>query len=336
MTGYIKQIASIALICAPLLLMSCIRTEEHTQYKTSRLLLGTLVEITVVGDRKIASKAAHAVADEIKRVEDLTSFHASSQLRLVNDGAGTGPVKAESELISLVKTALDFARDSNGAFDPSVGPLSLLWGFSSEKPRLPEQSEVSATLKLVGWKRLQVDQTAQTIVLPQLGMAIDLGAIAKGYALDRGAAVLNKLGITSALINAGGDILGIGEKRPGKQWRIGVQDPRSSRSIMATTDLRDRVIVTSGDYERFFVRNNVRYHHILDPRTGFPAREMQSVTIMAKNGVTADALATAVFVLGPEKGLRLVEKSPHVEALIVDVSGRIIMSSGGQKVFETN
>ena len=147
---------------------------------------------------------------------------------------------------------------------------------------------------------------------------------------------IKRLGIASALINAGGDIIAIGEKKSGKPWRIGVQDPRNTRSILATTELCDKAIVTSGDYERFFIRDNVRYHHILDPRTGYPARGMQSVTIIAKDGVTADALATAVFVLGPQQGLKLVEKSAGVEALIVDASGRIIMSSGGPGIFDKN
>jgi thiamine biosynthesis lipoprotein len=334
MMRHILQKTSIILLCLSVLQASCTRNKEHTLFKINRLLLGTLVEITVVGDRKVASKAAHAAADEIKRVEDLTSFHASSQLSLVNDGAGKGPEKADKELLSLVKTALDFARESNGSFDPTIGPLSRLWGFSSEKPHLPNRSEIDAALKLVGWNRVSVDQTEQTIKLPQTGMSLDLGAIAKGYALDRGAVVLKRLGITSALINAGGDIIAIGEKKPGKPWRIGVQDPRNTRTILATTELCDKVIVTSGDYERFFIRNNVRYHHILDPRTGYPASGMQSVTIVAKDGVTADALATAVFVLGPQKGLKIVEKSAGVEALIVDASGRIIMSSGGPEIFD--
>ena len=164
---------------------------------------------------------------------------------------------------------------------------------------------------------------------------MDLGAIAKGYALDRAADKIRSFGIESALINAGGDIVAFGTREPGKPWRIGIQDPRNPSGIIAVAEINDRAVVTSGDYERFFMEGDKRYHHILDPQTGYPAQGVQSVTIVAPDGVTADALSTAVFVLGKRKGLDLVEAMPDVACLIVDSEGMVVMSEKARNIFQT-
>jgi thiamine biosynthesis lipoprotein len=267
-------------------------------------------------------------------VEDLASFHKPSKLSEVNDHAGEGPFKPDPELLALIKESLRVADRSGGAFDPTIGPLSRLWNFSGGEPRLPEESEIAQALPKVGWQKVKIDETAGTIELPERGMALDLGGIAKGYALHRAAAVIRRLGVRNALVNAGGDILVVGEKAPGRPWRIGIQDPRDPRGIAAVVDLRDRVILTSGDYERCFIKDGKRYHHILNPRTGYPAEGTQSVTIIAPEGVTADGTSTAVFVLGPEEGLKYIESVPEVQGMLIDSSGRVRMSSAAESVFE--
>lgn len=334
----------LVLVCAALsvsaMSISCATDASAPLHKVGRLLMGTYVQITVVGTGEPARTAAQAVVDEIQRVENLTSFHKPSNLTALNELAASRDTEVDPELLKLVRTSLRFARDTGGAFDPTVGPLSRLWNFSGNEQRAPDElrvpndAEIEEALGRVGWNQVVINENHSTIRFTGKGMALDLGAIAKGYALDRAAEVLKKRGITAALVNAGGDILAVGEKGPGQPWRVGIQDPRNPRGIVAIVPLKDRVVVTSGDYERFLIKDGKRYHHLLDPRTGFPAEGLQSVTILAARGVLADALATAVFVLGRDQGMKLVEATPGVEALLIDASGEHIMSSGAAQAVE--
>jgi thiamine biosynthesis lipoprotein len=294
--------------------------------------MGTVVEVTIVADEKTGKTVAEAVFSELKRVEDLTSFHKPSQLTTINDQSGSGPVKADTELLSLVGESLRFAKETHGAFDPTVGPLTRLWHFSGGDPRLPTQSEIAAAVAKVGWHRVKIDSAAGTILLPEPGMALDLGGIAKGYALEQAAAVIRKQGISAALVNAGGDVLVVGEREPGKPWRIGVQDPRNERSMVAVANLKDCVVQTSGDYERCFFENGKRYHHILNPATGYPAGDVQSVTVVAPTGMTT--VTAGMFVLGVEAGLKYLESMPNVQGFLIDQEGRIHKSSRADSVFD--
>jgi len=296
--------------------------------------MGTLVEVTVPGPSGKARAAGEAVFDEIKHIEDLTSFHKPSGLTILNDAAGHGPTKPDRQLLELIEVALGTAKATMGAFDPTVGVLCRLWSFSGGDPRLPDNSEIVEALNKVGWSRVKLDKSEGSILLPERGMALDLGGIAKGYALDRAAAVLKKHGISSALVNAGGDVLVVGEKEPGKPWRIGVQDPRNPREVVCVAALKDRVIMTSGDYERFFVKDGKRYHHILNPATGYPADGAQSVTVVASSGLVAEPLGATVFVLGVEEGLKYIQSLHNVEALVIDPQGQIHMTPGAQSLFE--
>ncbi len=324
----------LALLCVCALLgQSCRLGSDDSFVRIDRLLLGTLVQITVGGERKQAQLAAEAAADEIKRVEALTSFHASSELTEINDRAGDESVSVDPELAALIRRSLELSRQTDGAFDPTVGSLSTLWNFSGEKPRVPEASEIADALASIGRDRVTVDQGAAAVRPAEKGTALDLGAVAKGYALDRAAAALKRLGVEHALINAGGDIIVVGGKTDETPWRVGVRDPRTPGGVVAIAELTEGAIVTSGDYERYFESDGVRWHHILDPKTGYPATGMQSVTIVAPDGVTADALATGVFVLGPEKGMRLIEETPDVDGFCIDGEGRISMSSGAKSLF---
>jgi len=313
---------------------SCSRNSSVSLHKSSRLLLGTLVEVTIPGDADTASSATQAVLDEMKRIEDLTSFHKQSGLTAINDAAGTGAVKADPELLDLITAALGTSEQTKGAFDPSVGVLSRLWSFSGGEPHLPDQSEIADALTKVGGNRIHIDRSAGTISLPVKGMALDLGGIAKGYALDRSAKVLKDRGITSALVNAGGDVLVMGEKEPGKPWRVGVQDPRNPREVMAVVAVKDRVIMTSGDYERFFIKDEKRYHHILDPKTGYPAEGVQSVTLVATGGMRAEPLGATVFVKGVAEGLAYVQSLGDIEAMVVDGNGEVHMTPGASTLFQ--
>jgi thiamine biosynthesis lipoprotein len=333
MNRHVYAILTLVSVCALWGLGSCTKSGSGQLYRVNRLLMGTLVQITVVGTSEKAKAACQAVIDEIERVENLTSFHKPSALTRLNEHAGMGPTKTNAELLELLQRSLGMARQTHGAFDPTIGTLSRLWNFSGGGPRLPSRAEITQALAKIGWKKVTIDAEAGTVTLPDRGMAFDLGAIAKGYALDRAAAVLKQHGISAALVNAGGDILALGMKGPNQPWRVGVQAPREMNSIVAVAELNNRVIVTSGDYERFFEKDGTRYHHILSPRTGYPARGVQSVTIVSADGVTADSLATAVFVSGVQRGLREVESMAGVEGLLIDSAGKLHLSSGAGSIF---
>jgi thiamine biosynthesis lipoprotein len=323
------------LLAATLLVASCSDRNSSGIYKSSRVLMGTFVEVTLSGQGEKSKSAAEAIFDEIKRIEDLTSFHKPSDLTKVNSHAGQGSFKPEPELFKLIAKSIEFAEKSHGAFDPTIGPVCNLWQFSGGgEPRLPEKAEIVGALTKVGWRMVKIDPGAGTVRLPEPGMALDLGGIAKGYALDRAAAVIKKLGVTSALVNLGGDVLAIGERAPGKPWRVGVQDPRDPKGIVAVAAVKDKVVVTSGDYERFFIQNNKRYHHLLDPSTGYPADKLQSVTLLAPDGTTAEAVSVSVFVMGAQQGLKYLESFPGMDGFVIDSTGKISATPGAQSAFE--
>jgi FAD:protein FMN transferase len=318
------------------LAFSCSRGDRPELHKLGRFAMGTLVEVTLRGTSQETREASQAVFEELKRLEDLTSFHKPSALTAVNDNAGKKPVHADRELFSMIREALRVAKATNGAFDPTVGALTRLWQFSGgQDPRLPEQKEIDEALTRVGWQKVQLDTAAGTIFLPEQGMALDLGGLVKGVALNRAAQIVKDKGIASALINIGGDIVAVGEKTPGKPWRVGVKDPRNEGGIVAVAPLADKVIVTSGDYERFFVRDGRRYHHILNPRTGYPAEGSQSVTIVGPIGVTLQPFGTAAFVTGPVEGLKLFKSVPGTEGFTIDSTGMLHLSPGAKALFET-
>jgi len=329
-----KALLPALMVTLAVILTSCSRSGAPQLYKVNRILMGTLVELTLVGNDDKVKGAAQAVLAEIQRVEDLTSFHKPSGLTALNDHAGKGPFKLEPELFALVELSLKWARETDGAFDPTIGPLSRAWNFSGGEPRLPDESEIALLLPTVGWNLVKIDPPTRTVDLPLPGRALDLGGIAKGYARDRAYEVLKKYEVRDALVNAGGDILALGEKERGKPWRIGIQDPRIPNEVRAVGSLKDKRIATSGDYERFFIGGGRRYHHILDPRTGYPADELCSVTIVRNSGPSADGLSLAVFVLGAEKGLKLIESLPGVEGLLIDAKGGVTMTSGAASMLE--
>jgi thiamine biosynthesis lipoprotein len=216
---------------------------------------------------------------------------------------------------------------TGGAFDPSWAAMHGLWDFRPSSHRLPTEEEIAARLPLIDYRLIETDPEKMTVGLKKKGMAIGLGGIAKGYAVDQSMELLSKMGIRNAVIRAGGDIRVQGLSEGGEEWRIDIKHPRKDK-LLTQLPLTNISISTSADYERSFIKDSVLYHHIIDPRTALPARGCQSVTILAPDTITSDAFATAVFVLGPEKGLRLVERLDGVEAIIVDASGATLTSSG--------
>ena len=296
-----------------------------------RTVMGTDIELTISidkNDQAKAQKAFDAVEAEFKRIEsEMSEWREDTLVSLVNRNAGIAPVKVTDELFMLISVAKEVALLTDGAFDPTWAAMRHLWDFRVGTERVPTKEEVKEVLPLIDFRQIELDQKALTVKLKREGMGIGLGGIAKGYAVDRAAEILARMNIENAIIKAGGDIRVQGERGSGERWKVSIRHPRENGKL-ATLPLTNISISTSGDYERFFIKEDTLYHHIIDPNTGYPARKCQSVTILAPDTMTSDALSTSVFVLGPAKGLALVEKLGGVEAIIVDSSGAVLTSKG--------
>ena len=297
-------------------------------FRYQQIAMGTVVEITLVAEEEgAAQKASLQAFQEIKRIEYLMSpWIESSDVSRINRSAGSDAVKVSPETVEVIKRAQEVSKLSVGGFDITVGPLIQLWRKAREKGTSPEMKEVKETLNLVNFRNLKTHYGGK-VSLTRKGMTIDLGGIAKGYAVDRAFELLKGLGYRNLVVNAGGD-LRVGGSKPEGPWSIGIQHPRNPERIMARISVSDTAMATSGDYEKFFLHRGKRYHHILNPKDGFPAEGCQSVTILAKDAATADALATAIFVLGPEKGYALCQRLEGVDCLIIDKEGNATQSSG--------
>jgi thiamine biosynthesis lipoprotein len=297
-------------------------------FKYHQVAMGTAIEITLAGENEgVARRAALQAFQEIKRIERLMSpLVKSSDVFRINQSAGKGWVKVSPETLRVIKKAQEISELSEGGFDITTGPLSHLWKTAKDKGIPPSPEEVKKVLNFVDFKSVLINPKGN-VFLKKRGMTVDLGGIAKGYAVDKAFELLNAIGFKNLIVNAGGD-LRVGGLKNNQPWTIGIQDPRISQKMMAKVSLSDAAIATSGDYEKYFIYQSKRYHHILNPRDGFPTEGCQSVTILCKDGMTADALATTVFVLGPEKGYFLCQRIEGVECLIVDKDGKSFFSPG--------
>lgn len=319
-------------VLAVILLAGCgsIRSSElPVVVKRTQMQMGTLVSITAVAPtREIAQTAIEAGFHEIKRLEQvLSTWIATSELSLVNAAAGHHPVAIGPETLELVLRSLEMAALTEGGFNIAVGPAVEAWSVT-ERQQIPSLGELQALKPLVDWTTIRIDRQARTMFLPKAGMRIDVGGIGKGYAADRAVDVMRSAGAQGGVVALSGDIKTFGDLPGMKGFPVGIRHPRQEGALVATIDLKNEAISTAGDYERYFEQDGIRYHHILDPQTLEPARKCQSVTVIAAEGTVADGLDTGIFVLGPEKGMALVERLPDVEAVIIDDQGRMTVSSG--------
>ncbi len=302
---------------------------EPVVLKRTQLHMGTLVSITAVSSsHERANGAIDAGFQEIKRLERLLStWIPDSELSRVNASAGVTAVPVSPETLTVVRRSLQVAEMTGGAFNIAIGPAIDAWNISAD-PRLPTTAELDVLRPLIDLQAVHADVWERTIRLDRAGMRIDVGGIGKGYAADQAVLAMKKSGASAGVVALAGDIKTFG-RLPGRgTFPIGIQHPRKDGAVVALVELQDEAISTAGDYERFFVKDGVRYHHILDPLTLQPASGCQSVTVIAKEGILADGLDTGIFVMGPERGMELVEHLDDVEAVIVDQSGRIHVSSG--------
>lgn len=297
-------------------------------------LMGTEVSVELWHeDPAEGMAAARAVMAEYHRINELMSvYREDSEISALNREAGAAPFVTGRELFELVARSLELGRMSEGCFDITYDSVGFLYDLRAGV--IPADGAVRDKLPLINYRAVELDRRRLTIHFRQPGMRINLGGIAKGYAVERGAAILRGRGVGHALLNAGGDSRVVGDRR-GQPWMVGVRDPRAPRSdegakdgVIARLPLVDEAISTAGDYERFFDRDGVRYHHILDPATGRPSTGIRSVTVIGPDGTMTDGLDTAIFVMGVEKGMRLIASLPQYEAVIVDGQGKLYYSDG--------
>ncbi|WP_059046136.1 FAD:protein FMN transferase [Paenibacillus rubinfantis] len=301
-------------------------------------IFDTVVNIKLYEDPKAEEHLDH-IDTMLKTLDqELSRTLETSQLYKVNQEAGKQAVEVSEDTMEVLKRSLNYAQETDGLFDPTVGGLVDLWDIGHEGAHVPAPEDLQRELSLVGYKDVVMDEAKQTVFLKRPGMILDLGGIGKGYAADKIAAYLRGEGVKSALVDLGGSsIIVVGSKPNGDSWTVGLQDPDSSRgTIMGNIRLNDQVINTSGIYERYFIEDGVMYHHILDPRTGAPAQnELKSVTILTDNATDADALSTVVYVMGLEKGMEFVENyNEETQALFITKDNKIYATTGLKDTFK--
>ena len=290
-------------------------------------IMGTSIRVELWSDLRASGHAAiDAVMDEMHRIDHAMSPHKpASELSRINRDAAREAVPLSAEMYRLIERAIEFSRFSDGAFDITFASVGNLYDYRAGTAPTAEQLELGRAA--IGWQNLILDPRTRSLRFARDGMRIDLGGFAKGYVVDTSIAILKRLGVQHAVVAAGGDSHVLGDRR-GRPWSIAVRDPRDARRVVAVLPLQDTSISTSGDYERYFERDGVRHHHLIDPRTGISPSALRSVTILADDGLTSEALSKCLFVMGLERGMRLIESQPGADAVVVDATGALHFSSG--------
>jgi thiamine biosynthesis lipoprotein len=290
-------------------------------------VMGTEYHLTAIGpDGALLDRSLQAAITELRRIEDLMTDWRASPLLTLNAAAGKGPQVVPLELAQLISRGKALGELTDGAFDVTFAGVGKLWNFKKKGSVVPGAGAVKQALTNVDYRRIEIVPEKSSVALPA-GFRIGLGGIAKGYGIDAAMRVLRQHGVRNALVNVGGDMKVLGKKH-GQPWEVRIAHPRNRETGLALLRLSNTCVVTSGDYERFFEVDGVRYHHILDPRTGYPSKGCITATVVAKNAEYADSLATALCVMGPQKGLELVEKLRRVEAIVVGLDGKVTASTG--------
>ncbi len=290
--------------------------------KETRFMMDTYVTIYAVGPKEITSKAISLALDRMQEIDvKFNSLNPKSPIYAFNH---SGETITDPEIIDLIKVALGVSKETDGAFDITVAPLLEVWGFYTKSPHLPQNQEIKDALSNVGYKHLLLSNGELKKDNP--GVRIDLGGVAKGYAIIQAVRVLKAQGVASALIDAGGDVYAIGKKGR-KLWKVGITNPHG-QDLLGYVEVEDLAVMGSGDYERFFIQNGKRYHHIFDPKTGYPTQGVTGVTLIYADPVLGQIWAKIPFLMGAKKGLEILEKIPGMEAIIVITSGEILYSSG--------
>jgi thiamine biosynthesis lipoprotein len=291
-------------------------------------IMGTRITVELwADDEQKANAAIDALLDEMRHIdESMSTYKPTSEVSQVNARAADGPMRISKELFDLLVTAREYSVITDGAFDITYASVGYLYDF--RKHVHPDEAQIDKALPAVNYRHVLLDPKNQTVQFSQKGVRIDLGGIAKGYSVDRGIDVLKARGFTRAYVSAGGDSRIIGD-RFGKPWMVGIRDPsKGEGEVITRIPLVDAAISTSGDYERFFEENGVRYHHIIDPRTGHSASRVRSATVIGPYATRTDGLSKTAFVLGPDKAMEIYNRIEDIDAIIVRLDGKVIYSKG--------
>jgi thiamine biosynthesis lipoprotein len=302
----------------------------HAQWLTGEeAIMGTAIRVELWADDEATGEAAiAAVMAEMHRIDRAMSpYKPESELSRINREAAELPVPISQEMFDILSRSIEFSKISGGAFDITFSSVGYLYDY--RRHIKPTDKDIEQALPGIDYRHIQLDAQKRTVRFARPGVRIDLGGIGKGHAVDNGIALLKKRGITQAIVTAGGDSRVLGD-RGGRPWMVGIRDPRRKDNMVAVIPLINSAISTSGDYERYFEVDGERYHHILNPKTGRSATGVHSVSVIGPDATTTDGLTKPVFILGPEKGLRLIESIPGIDAVIIDADGKMFYSSGLQ------
>jgi thiamine biosynthesis lipoprotein len=304
--------------------------EKLVTVKKVLKLMGTRFELTVVAqNEEIGYINIQEGVAEITRIEKMiSSWDTDSETSLINKNAGIKPVKVSSELFRLIERAKKISEITDGAFDISYASMDNIWKFDGSMDKLPTEMEVNASISKIGHHKILLDEAAQTIFLKEKEMRIGFGAIGKGFAADKAKELLISKGVKAGLINASGDLTTWGTKATGEKWMIGIANPLSKDKVFSWLPIVESSVATSGNYEKYLMFKGEKYSHIIDPRTGYPTKGINSVSIFAKDAELCDALATAIFIIGRDSGIHLINQIPGVEVVVVDGENKIHKSSG--------
>jgi thiamine biosynthesis lipoprotein len=311
---------------------ACNGSQKTEPVEKSNFALNTIITIQAYGPH--ANEAIDKAFERILEVEEkMTTKDDLSEVNMINKKAGEGFQAVSTDTFFVIKKGMQYSESTNGIFDITVGPLVKLWGIGTDEARIPSNEEINLALKLVDYRKVELNENENSVFLKTPGMAIDLGGIAKGFAADEVVRILKENGVESAIADLGGNLYVIGSKPNGMPWNIGIQNPFNIRgSIFATVQVSDKTLVSSGPYERYFEENGETYHHILDTRTGFPVDNgLMGITIISDSSIDADALSTSVFALGLVEGMKFIEEKKGVDAVFVTSDYMVYTTSGIEK-----
>jgi len=297
-------------------------------YKRTVKLMGNRFDITVVTKDPVEANGYIELAiNEITRIEELiSSWDSKSQTSEINKNAGIQAVKVPTELFNLIQRAIGISKLTDGAFDISYASMDKIWKFDGSMTEMPPKDSIKASVSKVGYQNIILDKENTTVFLKLKGMKIGFGAIGKGYAADMAKRLLISKGVVAGIINASGDMNTWGTQPNGEEWNVAITNPMDKNKAFALLPIKNGAVVTSGNYEKYVTFDAIRYTHIIDPRSGYPATGIISVTVFAPKAELADALATSVFVMGKEVGLNRIEQMPQVECIIIDDKGKVVTS----------
>ncbi len=330
-----KFIAMIMAIALPIGLIGCTKEQTSEPIGRTEVVMGTVVKVTLYddGSEEILDKVFKRLAE----IENLLSINKEgTELDELNENAGIKGIKVSDTSYDVIKRGLDYSKLSNGGYDITIGPLVKLWSIGLPGAKVPTQEEIDKTIKNIDYSKVKINPDTKEVFLSEKGMMLDLGSIAKGYATDEVVKILREEGVKQAIVDIGGNLYAMGLKNGDTDWKIGIQNPFDDRgNSLGSVEVSDKTVVTSGVYERFIEKDGVKYHHILNPDTGYPYEtEIAAVSIIADKSIDADALSTLIFTKGLDKGLKFVEKLDAVDAVFITNEKKVYITEGLRNNFK--